>query len=745
MPTESAQQSQLLFGPVARVPGVGAERARLLAKLGVRRGIDLLFLFPRSFQEPAPLARASEFVEGGRVSFLGTVLDIGQRVTQSGKHLLGVQVAVEGGGNVRLVWFNQAFRAEMYRPGDQLLVTGVLKSTVLNWEMVQPQTRPAADQPPASNHPLPIYPLTEGLKQSAMHQMLRQAVPVLVEQIEEALPEIIQQRLNVPGIRQAINDVHFPASLAAAQAALRRFKLQELLVLQLALAMQRSQREQATRAPQCEPSGKLHARILNRLGHSLTADQSSAVEDIRQDMARAIPMNRLLQGDVGCGKTLVAQYAMLLCVANGHQAALMAPTEVLARQHAETLQRNLARSRVQVGLLHGGLPRGQRTKLLEQISAGQVNLIVGTQALLSEQVHFQRLGLVIVDEQHKFGVLQRARLRSEQLQPHYLILSATPIPRTIAMTAFGDLDVSIIRTRPPGQATVRTYLTTHEQLSSWWQFVDRQISRGRQAYVIAPRIATAAVPEPPVQETISAFVDEVQPSAINASSELEQPDSAIKQQQMPTTSLPSVREGAASAKGTFELLRAGPLAHRRLGLLHGRLPPHEKEAVLDQFARGQLDVLVATTVVEVGIDVPNASVITILDADRLGLSQLHQLRGRVARGRFTGYACAVASVGCQSQDNERLAAFQKTDNGFELAELDLKLRGPGDLLGTSQTGMPSLRVANLVEDTELLDLARETAREILKSDPQLAQPEFTRLIHQTLRRYGKSLELGDVG
>jgi ATP-dependent DNA helicase RecG len=422
----------------------------------------------------------------------------------------------------------------------------------------------------------------------------------------------------------------------------------------------------------------------------------SAIDDIALDMAKDTPMNRLLQGDVGSGKTVVAQYAMLLAVANGAQAAMMAPTEVLARQHVKTLAKALATSRVRVELLTASMSRGERTDTLQQLAAGEVDVLVGTQALLSDDVTFQRLGLVVVDEQHKFGVMQRAKLRTDDSQPHYLVLSATPIPRTIAMTAFGDLDVSSIRTKPPGRAAVHTYVANESQLDSWWKFVDRQIETGRQAYVIAPRVSSEGA------------------------------------------------DDRANVEEVYERLRSGPFQNRQVAFMHGRMDGSEKEDSLRAFADGTTQVLVATTVVEVGIDVPNATVMTILDADRLGLSQLHQLRGRVARGSHAGYVTAVTSAGV-TEDNERLAAFQETDDGFELAEMDLKMRGPGDLLGTSQSGLPTLRIANIVEDGDLLQLAQQVAREMLEHDPELKSEDVRLLRDQTFRRYGDRMQLSDVG
>lgn len=698
------------------LPNVGRDRAKLLAKLGIRRAIDLAFFFPRNYEDVAPLQTPDQFVESTRVSFVGTINDIGERVTQSGKHMLGVQVTPAGltqamPGSVRLLWFNQPFRKNELRPGMQIMVTGVLQSTVLNWEMVHPQVTLLDDGHPQDQKPLPVYPLTDGLKQPHLRRIMQSALPEIIPTIEEVLPASVRKELQIIDIQRALEQIHFPNNREEYEEAQRRFKCQELLVLQLAISLQRSEREQNSKAPCLEPSGKIHARILNRLGLTLTDDQMNAIAEIGQDMGRETAMNRLLQGDVGSGKTVVAQYAMLLCVAHGFQAALMAPTEVLARQHAHTMQKSLSHSRVRTALLTGSLSRAERNQVLADAAAGEVDLIIGTQALLSDDVHFKSLGLVIVDEQHKFGVLQRAKLRTETTQPHYLVLSATPIPRTVAMTAFGDLDVSTIRQKPPGRAAVHTYTATNEELTSWWKFVDDKIATGRQAYVIAPRVESASNDtQDSAEDTFAASGGEL-----------------------------------ASVTGVYAQLAENEFAHRSVGLLHGRLDSEEKQSVLADFAAGITDLLVATTVVEVGIDVPNATVMTILDANRMGLSQLHQLRGRISRGSHPGYCCAVATTGSDASDHQRLTAFKDSNDGFELAEIDLAMRGPGDLLGTSQSGLPPLRIANLVSDAPLLELARIVAREILKGDPGLACPEFEKLRKQTVNRYGKSMQLSDVG
>lgn len=696
--TTTSTRTARLSDRVQYLAGVGPLRAQLLNRLGIDRAVDLLFHFPRNYEQVVSLRSGNTFSENERVSCIGTIRELDQRVTQSGKHMLGAVAELEGGGFTRLLWYNQAYRLNELRVGQRVMATGTVRSTVLNWEIVQPQlVMLEPNETPDAQKPLPIYPLTEGLKQSALRKMIASAVPPLVDLVEEVLPESLCAELDVLSIHEALRQLHWPSDMASAEKALRRFRVQELLVLQIAIALQRQQREQKAVALRCNASAKIHARILNRLGYVLTADQARAIADVGRDMDRTIPMNRLLQGDVGTGKTLVAQYAMLLCAAHGYQAALMAPTEVLARQHDRTLRKNLASSRVRIGLLVGSQNRSQRQQLLQEIASGEIDLIIGTQALLSDQLVFKNLALVIVDEQHKFGVEQRARLRHEQSQPHYLVLSATPIPRTIAMTAFGDLDVSVIRDRPPGRASVHTYLGDRLTQNSWWQFCDEQIGKGSQAFVIAPRVSNSGDDE------------------------------------------------LANTESVLQLLQAGPFGHRKIGLLHGRLASEQKERVLEDFAAGSIEVLVATTVVEVGIDVPNATVMTILDADRLGLAQLHQLRGRVSRGRMPGFVCAFPSPGCDAQDSERLRAFERTNDGFELAELDLRMRGPGDLLGTQQHGLPPLRVADLSRDAELVMQARVVAQRLVRQYPGLNEPTLDRLRKQVLARYAKSLGLSDVG
>ncbi len=705
--------------PLQFIPGIGPQRVELFHKLGVRKAIDLLFLFPRSYQDIAPYQSITELEPGVRASVIGQIVDMDQRVSFEGRSSVGILLAIDGGGYVRCVWYNQPFRRQQFLHGMRVIATGMAKSTGISFEMRHPETTIlAADQPLPKAKPIPVYPLTDGLQQRHVASAVAAVLEHLTDSIEEALPESIRlvatqivhnvgdtapASSTAPpsppllGIAKALLSIHQPNTVDEANEARHRFIFQELFVYQLALAMRRHRLQHDKPAPKILATPMIHARILKRFGFELTRDQLLAIEDVRNDMAQDVPMNRLIQGDVGSGKTVIAQYAMLNAVASKQQAALMVPTELLARQHFTRLRKQLSGSQVMIELLVGSITQRERTELLQRIAIGTVDLVVGTQSLLSEQVQFEALGLVVIDEQHKFGVQQRANLRESRLVPHYLVLSATPIPRTIAMTIFGDLDVSVLRDKPPGRATVHTYLGSTAQQGKWWEFVVKQIQSGRQAYVVTPRVES-------------------------------DPEAEI-----------------VGAEQVYRQLQEGPLAGLRVDLLHGRMDGSDKQSKLDAFTSGHTQVLVATTVVEVGIDVPNATVMTILDADRMGLAQLHQLRGRISRGSFPGYVCVFAKPGVAPEENARLSVLASTDDGFRLAEQDLQMRGPGDLLGTKQIGLPPLRIADLVRDSEILVHARRIAQSIVEKDPNLDLAEHSKLKRQVTQRHGAVVALGDVG
>ncbi len=685
-----------LLTPVQFLKGVGPARAELLARLGLCTVRDVLFFFPRDYQDFSDERDVLQLEEGRLQSVRGVVEDVDQRVSGSGTFVLGVSVRCRG-GQVRALWFNQPMLRERFQPGQRLLLSGKPKYEGLVWQLYHPRVEvldQEEDEPVTKL--LPIYPLTEGLQQWQMRKIARGAVEVYVKSLDEVFPADYLAAHDLWPLRQALPTIHFPADQASLERARRRLVYQELFILQLALAVKRQRQRERQKAPALTATAKINARVLRLFPFELTGWQRQAVAEIAADMAGPLPMNRLLQGDVGSGKTVVAAYAMLLAVAHGYQAALMAPTEVLARQHAQTLDRFLAASQVRRATLTGGLPAGQRAEVLRQIAAGEVDLVVGTQAIIQQDVSFAKLGLVVIDEQHKFGVRQRATLKRAGEDPHYLVMTATPIPRSVALTLFGDLDVSTLRDSPPGRQPVNTYLATEEQRAKWWDFFRRKLREGRQGFVVTP------------------LLDESEATA------------------------------AASVAATYESLANGELEEFRLGLIHGRMAAAEKDAVMDRFRAGETQVLVSTSVVEVGVDVPNATLMTIEDGQRFGLAQLHQLRGRISRGKFPGFCCVFGDPQTD-ESRERLQAFVASTDGFALAETDFKLRGPGDIFGTHQHGLPPLRIADLLRDDSLLEEARRDAQALVTADSGLARDEHAKLQRMMMVRYGKALELGDVG
>jgi len=740
--------AQLLATPVQFLKGVGPARIELLERLGLHTVRDVIFFFPRDYQDLSDLRNVDQLEEGRLQSVRGVVEDIELRNTSSGGCILGVSVR-SSAGHLRAIWFNQPFMRDRFQFGQRVMLSGKPKYEGLVWQMTHPRVEviDGEEEEPATKL-LPVYPLTEGLLQWQMRRIVRGALEAYVPVLDEVFPDAYLESHDLWPLQRALPQVHFPDDQASLDRARRRLIYQELFILQLALAVRRHAQREGQKAPVLEATAKIDARIRRLFPFELTAGQERAIAEIAADMAGPRPMNRLLQGDVGSGKTVVAVYAMLLAVAHGYQAVLMAPTEVLARQHAKTLERMLAASQVRRAALIGGLPAAERADLLRRIADDEVNLVVGTQAILQEDVTFARLGLVVIDEQHKFGVRQRAALKSKTgttgishhtekntdgvpllgtssaerdpqpqhclfqavahtgncssepvpvfSDPHYLVMTATPIPRSVTMTLFGDLDVSTLRDNPPGRQKVNTYLANEDQRAKWWDFFCKKLREGRQGYVVTPLVEESDVTE------------------------------------------------TANIEATYESLANGPLEAFRLGLIHGRLTSAEKDAAMDRFRCGEIQVLVCTSVVEVGVDVPNATLMTIEDGQRFGLAQLHQLRGRISRGKFPGFCCVFGDPKTE-ESVERLRAFVATTDGFELAETDFRLRGPGDIFGTRQHGLPPLKIADLLRDQALLDEARRDAHALVVADPGLSSDEHAKLRRMMLVRYGKALDLGDVG
>jgi ATP-dependent DNA helicase RecG len=679
------------------VKGVGPARFEQLQHLGLATVRDLLFYFPRAYEDLTDVRPIDNLSEGKPQTVQGEVVEIDGRYSAEGRPI--VSVVLSDGGNTCLegVWFNQSYMAGRFRYGQLVTFSGKPKWFRDHWQMATPRVG-LLDGPAPAGGPgvVPVYPLTEDLRAEQLRPVIRRAVEDFAAFVAEILPEELRHKRSLPGVHDALRDVHFPATLEEARLARRRFVYEEFVLLQLALALRRRDLRDRQRAPVLTVTDKIDARIRRLFPFRLTADQDKAVADLRRDLGSDRPMQRLLQADVGAGKTAVAVYALLAAVANKHQAALMAPTEVLARQHWHTLEAYLAKSRVRRLLLTGALTGKARRTALEQLAAGEIDLVVGTQALVQEQVQFANLGLVVIDEQHKFGVNQRARIRKLGVDPHYLVMTATPIPRTVALTVFGDLDVTTIKQLPPGRQPVRTRWATEAQRARVYERLREELRQGRQGYVVCPLVEESAALD------------------------------------------------LKAASQTFAELQEGALRDFRVGLLHGRMDEAAKDELMQRFRAHGLDVLVSTVVIEVGVDVPNATFLIIEHAERFGLSQLHQLRGRVSRGVVAGQ-CYLFAGPAGEEARERLRLLVRTADGFALAEQDMRLRGLGEFFGTRQHGLGELRVGDLLADNDVLREARQDAIATVAADAGLRRPEHARLRAAVLERYGKTLELAEVG
>ena len=689
--------TELLVQRVVELNGIGPHRARLLEKLQLRTAADLLFFFPRSYEDFTQLHKIVDLESEQLASISGVVDDIEQVISGNGKHVLYVLIKQDK-QYLRAVWFNQQFLFNKFQIGQRVLLRGKAKLSGGRFQMNHPKTTwlDIDQNLDEEKHLSPIYRLTDGINQRQMRQLVSETVERCAGLVQEAFPDQLREQTDLCGIEAAIRKIHTPKSQTDVDSARLRLVYQELFILQLALAFRRQKIRTENVSPELELTPKIKARIAGRLPFELTPSQQTAFAEIATDMKQGFPMNRLLHGEVGSGKTAVALCAMLLAVAHSNQATLMAPTEILARQHFQTMTQLLENSRVRMALWTGSLKTAERKRIAAQIAAGELDFVIGTQAVVASKLEFKQLGLVVIDEQHKFGVRQRATMKQSGHDPHYLVMTATPIPRTVSMTLFGDLDVSTLeRTSGVGQK-VNTYLGQSQNRDQWWEFFRKKLREGRQGFVVAPLVGAKE-------------------------------DSDL-----------------SSAEQMFESLSNGPLSDFRLDVLHGKQSAEQKDLAMDRFVSGDTQVIVATGVVEVGINVPNATIMTIQSAERFGLSQLHQLRGRVSRGQHPGYVCAFATSD-DPESSERLTAFAETDNGFDLAEIDLKIRGPGNLFSTQQSGFPPLMIADLIRDAKILKRAQQDARELIESDPEMSDEKHSRLRQLVFARYGKALDLSDVG
>jgi len=674
--------------------GIGPARATALKKLGVCTPRDLLEYFPHRYQLEMSERPIAELIDDQIQNARGEVIAV-DYISSYPRPRFEATVQDDSGA-LALAWFNGAYLRRQIHPGQQLRLKGKVRyyknipqMTNPKWEIIDDDTA-AIEQSTFK----PVYSATAKLPSDVIARVIQDHIGALVGTVEEWFEPALLKRHGLLPRREAYRLIHTPASMREAASARRRLVYDELMLLQIGLGLSRKLRAGRISAPVLRLDKTLDERIRSRFPFTMTGAQLHAAYEIARDVRRPQPMNRLLQGDVGSGKTIVAVFAMLLAIANKLQAALLAPTEVLAEQHYLTLTTLLAGSSVRIERYTGRSKRAGKDALRD-LAEGKVHIAVGTQALIQKDVEFANLGLVVIDEQHKLGVQQRSTLKGKGYAPHYLVMTATPIPRTLALSYFADFDVTTIDELPPGRQPIKTKWVQYNQSAAVYDFVRTQVQEGRQAYIVVPQI----------EESV---------------------------------------EDTASVKKKFEELQGKSLLGLRLAMLHGQMPADDRDQVMKDFRAGTIDAVIATTVIEVGIDVPNATIIVIESAERFGLSQLHQLRGRVGRGEHAS-RCILLSDAQTEDAMARLQAMVDTTSGFDIAEMDLKLRGPGQFFGTQQHGLPELKLADISQELELLKVAKDDATELLAADPDLRKPVHKHLRAALIERFGDSIPLAQVG
>ena len=721
-PVSQTHNRLSLSMPVQYLKGVGPAMANVFAQLGVVTVGDLLEYFPRDWMFVPDAMKMNKIRADHIVTIIGLVESTDYQSYR--RPPIFEAVVADDTGACRIVWFHGGFLRNKLKPGDVIMASGKVvlykhQMQLTNPKFVVPDGKDFRSSELRSSFTFysemsseyfggGVYPATSKLSSNQIKRIIRPVLDNLDELVDEFYDDSFLKKANLVGRKDAFSWIHQPADEKKLIRAKHRLKYDELFLMQLGLALRRFRCKHFSSAWTMDCNERIDKRIRKRFPFLLTEDQNNVIAEISADMAKSEPMNRLLQGDVGSGKTVVALYAGLLAVANKAQVAIMAPTEILAGQHFISIERYLRNSKVKRVLLMGGLTGKKRRELLQQIENSQIDIVVGTVALLQKDVKFRRLGLIVIDEQHKFGVLQRAQLRNspfsslsqngsqQKITPHCLVMTATPIPRTLAMTAFGDLDVSVIKHSPPGRGTVITRWVDRQDRQKAYEFIRERLCSRRQAYFVYPRITG-----------------------------LEQ-DSNVK-----------------AATDECKMLSTKIFPEFAVKLLHGRMPSAKKQQVMAEFRKGKIDVLVSTIVIEVGVDVPNATIMVIEGADRFGLAQLHQLRGRIGRGEIKSY-CLLFAQGQGELAKDRLEVMTRSNDGFEIAEYDLKLRGPGELFSTRQHGLPDLKIANIVDDYELLIMARKNAFALVLQDPMLKEAEHRSIRRALLAKFGDSLGLADV-
>ena len=681
------------------VKGMGQKRAAAFQKIGINTVADLLEYLPRRYLDRSTILPIAQVQLDQEATVIGEI--ISKEIIRRGKQRLIVRI-YDRSGVLEGVWFNhiEVFN-RIFAVGQTVAFSGKV-GRFRHWQMVHPDfdILGGKKEPLHTSHVIPIYPGTEilkkaGLNSYAIRRIIRNALEQYGHQISETLPEDLLKKYQLLPRAKAYRALHFPNTLQEIEEALRRFKYEEIFYVQLLLALRHRQYHQKASGIRFAINNAFLTSVVKKLPFELTNAQKRVLREIYHDVTSGQTMNRLVQGDVGSGKTIVAVLTMLMAFTAGFQAALMAPTEILAQQHYFNLIELLTPFEVRISLLIGSLPNRQKQQIQQEIATGNVDLVIGTHALIQEGVQFKRLGLVVIDEQHRFGVLQRGHLIAKGEKPHVLVMTATPIPRTLALTLYGDLDVSVIDEMPPGRQPIITAWRTESRLPKIFDFIENKVKAGDQAYIVYP------------------LIEESEKIDLKAATEAHQ----FFQKRFPEFNI---------------------------GLMHGRMSMNEKEEIMQAFKRGDIQILVSTTVIEVGVDVPNATIMLIEHAERFGLSQLHQLRGRIGRGSKKSYCILVTPEHINEIARQRMRVLEETTDGFKIAEEDLRLRGSGEFFGTRQHGLSDFKYIDLVRDVRIIQTAREDAFRLLQNDPHLRLPEHAPLRHHFIRRYAHKFELAGI-